>query len=61
MGRKWPRLTNRSVSMPTLVVHSGSGGLEDLRYGKAHVQLCQRQLIHNIRQLETENTGQASL
>lgn len=35
--------------------------MEDLRDGKAHVQLRQRQLIHNIRQLETEDTGQASL
>lgn len=36
---------------PTLVVHRGLGGMEDLGNGEAHVQRCQSQLIHKVWQL----------
>ena len=38
----------------TLVVHRGLGGLEDSGSGEAHVQLRQRQLVHEVRQLERD-------
>lgn len=42
----------------TLVVDSGVGGAEDRGDGCAHVQLCQRQLIHEIWELmEGNHTG----
>ena len=38
----------------TLVVNRGLGGLEDSGSGEAHVQLRQRQLVHEVRQLQQQ-------
>lgn len=39
----------------TLVIDGGVGGAEDRGDGYAHVQLCQRQLVHEIRELMEGN------
>ena len=41
-------------SDPTLVVHRRPGGVEDLWDGATHVQFSQRQLVHDVRQLDRD-------